>query len=418
MATVYLPLGYPIIGESFQNVIFQGTMARLYTGTNDPRVANQIFERKLLSDVAKMRGAAGKWAKSAWKLSYGSKYTQIIHQMVRGDVAGYWTSAGDQFDNFSTAQREAWRDAAPYQVTFNDPGKIFFSLMWMLYEWDDANQGHLYYQPAPGAENSAECATWWTAALEDFGFQLTPPFGWNDDDVASSWHWVGNWEHLQATGHYGGTISRTNRPGDYAEMTVRASWFRYIYPIYGNGAVVKVYVDGQQAAILNQAGTLQYQRIWNDNYRAGAVHTWRIVHSGTAGKYGQVDAAFMNVNYWFTDLDMVSANWQISDDIAPDVYQHYESTGAGVEFVEFNFVGSWLYLNYSTRSTYGEMDVFIDGEHIKTINQYSLSVGTGADGLIGRVKFGLHRARFVKKGAGQINFGSLLVLRSKREMVA
>lgn len=169
MATVYLPMGYPIQqGVNFDLIVYQGNLVRSYTLPKDPRNDSQLFERKMLSDVSKMRGTLGFWGKTAMKEVLGSGWSAILYQLIKSDSFSWWSDAILEWEGFDEVEQDDWRDAAPYKVTFNDMGKIFFLLSrvvgkaigyyglasWLVDEW--------------GAGEGSAALAWWSRGKENF----------------------------------------------------------------------------------------------------------------------------------------------------------------------------------------------------------------------------------------------------------
>lgn len=166
MATVYLPFGYPLIsGAAFQTLIYQGGVVRLYTVPSDPRTNSQTFQRKQFSDISKMRSTLGLWGRNVARLVLGPRWSSVLLQLVKADDGGIWSSAAADWADGSEAQRDAWRAAAPYQATFNDPGQMFFYLARALLDNVYAFSGEYWSGASWSMAQSADCATWWGKTL-------------------------------------------------------------------------------------------------------------------------------------------------------------------------------------------------------------------------------------------------------------
>lgn len=413
MATVYLPLGYPNVqGAVFDTIIFQGTVAKRYTIPKDPRTDSQVMARKLLSDVAKMRGSAGAWAKSAWRITFGSKWGSIVYQMVKADVDSLWTNALDDFDNFSEAQQEAWDISAPYQVTFNKPGRVFYALAKMLWVWDDAHNGHLFYQSEPVAAGATEMAAWWTAGLDRYGWQTVSPTGYFVDDRDSRWTFYGAWSDWVGPGPLNSTLKQSSANGDYALVTVNSSWVRVAYAKNTDCGTFKVYINGAEAANINANGALTWQLYWVDLYREHGSYQVKILNTGSAGAKLDLDGLAVWEVYMFWDVDVVVGTWQNFWTGSPTELRYYQTTGSNEARIEFNIVAAWLQIGFRKMPTYGIMEVWVDGVKVDEIDQYAVSE-IYTNKLVGRFSFGLHRVMLKKKGNGQISVTEFYPLRSK-----
>lgn len=413
MATVVLPYGYPAIqGAPSLTIVYQGTVARLYTASNDPRTESQLFNRKLLSDVSKMRGAAGTWAKSAWKLTFGSTWSSVIYQMVKGDVDGYWSAAESFFDIQSEEWQQGWRDNAPYQATFNDPGRIFFALAQMLYGWDEDHDGHRFYQPQPDQDAGDGERVWWLATREDYGWQVGISTWKYYDDKAPEFSFVGTWFDDDGPGPYAFTLKGTTVVNSYVEIVVIGKQFDLGYVRDPNGANVEIKMNGSQIGFANTNGSELYGAIWQDVFREVMPRTYWMIHVGNAGQVFKFDFVRLRQIYNWIDLDVVAGSWNPFSISGPWGSDGYESTGSGVRAVEFSFVGSYVFMDYRKTSVYGDMRILIDGEEYKILNQYNSSTIIGYNERLGRFPFGLHHCRLDAVSSGQINLISFAVTKS------
>lgn len=417
MATVYLPLGWTQIGESFSNVIYQGTMARLHNVVSDPRTGNQVFERKNLSDVAKMRSMAGSWAKSSWKLIFGSKWATIIYQMAKGNVNNYWTEAEAVWNSWNESNRQVWRENSPYLVTWNDPGKIFYQMYSMLWWWAAEHGVDFYYQPLAFATNSADCKAWWLKTIYDLGWQFSDPFGTYIDDRDPRWVYSGTWNLWNGTGPREDTLTQGQANGDYAKINLKATQVRIGYMKNTDAGEFRYYVNGVEAGIIQANGAGFEQAQFVDIDRVTVEREYRVVHTGSSGQKLNLDYLFYYLSYYFLDVDLRTGSWQSHDFLGQPGTEYYESVGGGVAVLEFNFVGAWLKFSYRKKSTCGLVRVYVDGVHLQDIDQFAVSEVSGGV-LLGRFKMGLHHVRMEKVGPAQMNYWQCLVVRNKSDFTA
>jgi hypothetical protein len=168
MASVYLPFGYPkISGQQYANVIYQGTMVRLYQVPTDPRTDAQLEERRFFSDLARMRGTLGDWGKGALRLALGSRWVGNFLQVVKADDDGYYAGLAAEWDGFTPNARADWQAAAPYQATFNNQGLSFFSISRMVYHILSLYSPVLFECQEWGESDSALALAWWSLTKND-----------------------------------------------------------------------------------------------------------------------------------------------------------------------------------------------------------------------------------------------------------
>jgi hypothetical protein len=414
MVQVILPLGYPALsGELEQMIIYQGTVARSYDVAEDPRATATIFERKLLSDVAKMRGAAGKWAKSAWRITFGTKWATIIYQLARGDVNGYWSDSLAEFDGFLASIKDEWDEYAPYQATFNRPGRVFYALSNTIFKWIDLHGQRWFYQPEGLVEGADELRLWWLAGLGDYAWQVNVDKTEFIDDRDLRWVRSGSTAEWNGAGPQNGTLTQLLTNGSYAEIELLSSWNRVRYFRNPDCGEFRIYVDGAEAAIVNGFNASFSGANWIDIYRGGGKRKLRITHTGAGGTKVNLDGVYKWLSYDFSNLDEVIGSWGVVYDPGTSSAKVYGSSGSGAAELHFNFVGPWLYFGFQRNSTYGAMEVWVDGVLLDTISQYEASLNLNGFALVGRVPFGLHRCKLVKVGPGQINFSYCIVKRTK-----
>jgi hypothetical protein len=166
MANVYLPYGYPQLqGMQFENVIYQGTMCRLYQDVTDPRTNAQLQQRRINSDLAKMRATLGDFGKAAANKAMGSQWTTAFFQAIKADIDGWWSDAIDAWEGMADVGKNAWRSEAPYTATFNDAGLVFWAINQVLPRALNHFGGMMFDTQLWTDGQSSECRTWWDRSL-------------------------------------------------------------------------------------------------------------------------------------------------------------------------------------------------------------------------------------------------------------
>lgn len=168
MAQVYLPFGYPEqSGTEFETLIYQGTVVRLYTLPADPRTDEQLFERKIFGDMTRARGYLGTWVKGALAGALGSRWTGNSSQLIKADVDGFYSDAVENWEGFLNAEKDDWRDVAPYEATFNDPGQVFYVLAYCYVKYLYKFAGDYFTGAEWGASDYDAALTWWNKDRND-----------------------------------------------------------------------------------------------------------------------------------------------------------------------------------------------------------------------------------------------------------
>lgn len=264
MVQVVLPYGYPkLSGEVEQTVIYQGTLARIYAVPKDPRTDSQLFERKLFSDIAKMRGSVGPWARGLWKISFGSKWATVVYQMARSDALGYWSARRDEWDGFTVETKEYLTGEAPYRVLYNDPGMIWWCLYGMLYDWAQDHACDWWQMPEPDETYQDNMFEWWRGwkmYWEYWGGLVATST--HEEDV---FYQDGNWEVVTDPLASGGAYFRTYVNGGRFWFVMAGRYARLHY-IGGVGNwYLKIRIDGvEQFEQINQSLSM-------NNYVIGPV---------------------------------------------------------------------------------------------------------------------------------------------------
>jgi hypothetical protein len=248
MATVYLPMGYPIqSGNAFQNVIYQGSVVRLYTLPKDPRSDAQLQERRFLSDVTKTKKCLGLWAKGACRAVFGTSWGTVIYQIIKADVEGWWSGALAEWESFGEVNQDAWRAASPYQATFNDVGEIFFGLTRVIAQALNFYSGIYWGSELWTETESAAALAWWQKDLMDAILKGTY------EETYAGLHFSVSWDTYTDGNWHGGGYKLGN-------FVYAGSCYFYFYArgiIFGYGrdnyyGNMKVSIDGVQVGLIDQ----------------------------------------------------------------------------------------------------------------------------------------------------------------------
>jgi hypothetical protein len=202
-------MGYPVLsGEEMDYVIYQGNIVRSYTVPKDPRSNAQLSSRRYLSDLVKMRGQLGLFAKAACKSVFGTKWATIVYQIARADINSWWSSAVSEWNGFDDVSKEAWRQAAPYQACFNDVGLIFFGLTRVVYHALLGYSSFSWDSLEWGPSESALARAWWNLDMTNVLNAL------KIDNAVGGLAYVGSWQRVNAVGAYLGNFEMSASTGE------------------------------------------------------------------------------------------------------------------------------------------------------------------------------------------------------------
>jgi hypothetical protein len=199
MPKVYLPLAsaeaYGAFGEM---IVFQGVTCRAYVVPSDPRSPAQLDVRKIFHDVTKMETFCGEWVRAAWKTAFGSRWYTSLYKRVTEDGKARYIEYSAEWDGFTNEQKEAWNEAAPFKVTYNPPGEVFYVLLCVVKDWFQQLGSPDFEIPLIDADSSVTAGVWAGRTLEGV---LTA--GAYDDDFEALVY-SGDWsENLDASAEGG-----------------------------------------------------------------------------------------------------------------------------------------------------------------------------------------------------------------------
>lgn len=241
MAQVYLPLGYPLVsGEGFANILYQGNLVRLYQIPNDPRSDAQLENRRLLSDVSKMRATLGLWARGACKAAFGSRWSSVLWQVIRTDIESFWSDAVDEWAGFWEGNKDAWRVAAPYQATFNDVGLIYFAMVRTLARAFVHYNGLEWQTQLWGEYESAEATTWWTRGIAGNALAAGTVYQQSIQVIKTA-----GWQVLTDPNPPGWQYLRSTSAGERVGVYMNGRTWVYGYKLLGDYGEVDIFVDNQ-----------------------------------------------------------------------------------------------------------------------------------------------------------------------------
>lgn len=177
MATVTLPLNFVVSsGTLTDTVVYQGTLARVYTVPSDPRTTLQLDTRHQFYDFVKMRSSMGSFGKGVLKTVLGTKWATILLQLVQTNADAHWSTGIASWNLIAPSERAWWNANAPYQATWNQPGIIWRACWYVIYYalFDNSN-----FDWGIGTPNFGHSPidVWWAKTTAD----IVQPGFYNDD---------------------------------------------------------------------------------------------------------------------------------------------------------------------------------------------------------------------------------------------
>lgn len=163
MVKVVLPLGSEQARGGFAKyVIFQGQTAKKWRAPSDPKSDGQLLVRQFFADVSKMIRAAGLVTKGYFRENIGERWFSTLYGLIKRDEQQFYANALDEFDGFSSGDKESWADNAPFNLTWGDPGQLFFCMVRFLYALWTYQVKEMYGLEEYTSAQSDDARLWWT----------------------------------------------------------------------------------------------------------------------------------------------------------------------------------------------------------------------------------------------------------------
>lgn len=415
MARVTLPLGYPLQSGAFETFVYQGNVVREYINTPDPRTDNQLWRRKLFSDIAQMRASLGAYPKAAYKIQFGTRWSTIIIQICLADIGGHWSTAWDQWDAMTQQQRDYISFHVPFYATWNDPGRVWWAMYSALYNWAlDHDQDKFHMPPATPSEND-DALGWWSQPLTAYDLQPNTDIPAWQDNYGSLSRRTGSWQYWNGPGPRDNTMSICETVGGYAEITKPFTHVRLWYGKNTDRGNLDVYYDGAVQETINQNGAESYQYKYDLGYIPPAQQPVRFIHGGPAGKLIDIDGIELWTNYKGDHVELTGDDWTtIANPGAVDGYYH-ERQGGGIAQYFFNFVGRYAQIFYPTKPTYTTWAFRVDGIFVAGVYAYAPTETHGQSTLLGPFRDTLHRCEVTAHG-GQLAIDTIKIRNYKRDL--
>jgi len=256
MARVYLPLAsseaYGAFGET---IVYQGVTCRVYVIPSDPRTDAQIAQREIFHDVTKMVRYFGLWARGAWRTVFGARWFTGLYRRITENGLQRLLEADAEFDAMTVEQKDAWNQYAPFQVTFNAPGMIFYAVMRTWELWCSELGAPFFGWSGIDPDNAVGAGEW---ALKDLSGVMSA--GKHDDDqLLISYN--GSWIAVVQALAYGGDYHESSTTGaPFVSFYFHGSQFALVYRTSTGGGIAKVSTFGMGDQLVDQNSvTTEYQ---------------------------------------------------------------------------------------------------------------------------------------------------------------
>ncbi len=226
------------------------------------------------------------------------------------------------------------------------------------------------------------------------------------DDTHPAWTYTGSWSQATTTGPYNGTDHYGNDSTATASFTFVGYGFALKYVKYSNRGNIEVWVDGVKVdTIYAYSSYLVWQATYTKSNLSNAVHTVVFKNGGPSGYYMDIDAIQVFAAVPAGIYDDTDPAWTYTGSWTPvtttgpyNGTDHY--TNSTASSASFTFIGTSFNFKYVTASNRGNIEVWVDGVKVDTINAYSSAltwqVTYTKSGLAG----GVHTVVFKHGGPG------------------
>ncbi len=206
---------------------------------------------------------------------------------------------------------------------------------------------------------------------------FTPPGAGTYDDMDPNWTYTGSWSQATTTGPYNGTDKYTNNGIATASFTFSGIGFTLKYVKASNRGNIEVWVDGTKVDTINAYSTaLTWQAPYTKSGLTNDVHTVVFKHGGPSGSFIDIDAIQIFAAAPAGIYDDTDPAWTYTGSWTPatttgpyngtDKYTNNMASTAS-----FTFIGTGFIFKYVTASNRGNIQVWVDGVQVDTINAYS-----------------------------------------------
>jgi hypothetical protein len=194
------------------------------------------------------------------------------------------------------------------------------------------------------------------------------------DDANVNWTYTGAWTAHSGGGPGNNTMHYTATVGDSASFIFTGTQFILTYTQALNRGNIDMYVDGSKVGTINANGAMLWQKTYTSPVFPVGTHVVQFKHAG-GGTYIDVDAiqvlatAAPEANT-YEDVDpnwSYSGAWSAYTGSGPHGDNFHYTATAG-DSASFTFTGTQFILTYIQSPARGNIDVYLDGVKVTTIN--------------------------------------------------
>jgi hypothetical protein len=231
--------------------------------------------------------------------------------------------------------------------------------------------------------------------------------------TGSSWGYATN----RGASDFGDDIHYATTTGDYCQYSFTGSGISVIMPKSSSQGNVDVYIDGAFQQTVNtyiSSGYLAQQTVYSNNSLSFGSHTIKCIKA--TGSYMQLDA--FKISYPTNRLNdngdsgfTYNGTWSYSSNRGVGDYcndLHYTYTNGN--YIQYTFNGTGVDLIMPKEPGQGNVDIYIDGVFMQTVNTYYASYLAQQQIYSTRnLASGSHTIKVVKNSGSYMQFDDLYV---------
>jgi len=244
-----------------------------------------------------------------------------------------------------------------------------------------------------------------------------PPSNGKYDDTDPGWKYTGSWATWIGTGPYNNTFHYSSTVDiSYATFDFEGPLFELTYSERSSRGEMDIFVDNNFVATINANNPIAtWQKTWRPPSPLGpGLHTLKVVHK--SGNLIDIDAIEIINPPGIGKYDDTYSGWKYTGSWATwtgtgpynDTF-HYSSVVGS--FATFDFEGTLFRLIYSERSSRGEMDIFVDGGFVATINANNpIATWQKSWSLPSALAPGIHTVKVMHKSGTLIDIDAIEII--------
>ncbi len=233
------------------------------------------------------------------------------------------------------------------------------------------------------------------------------------DDMHEGWLYNGTWDSSTLSGPYQNTYHYSSVANGNAQFLINGDKFTLVYVGFNTAGNLDVYVDGGYLATISQYNaTTQWQKRWTSPSFGLGPHNIEFRH--VSGTYISIDAIEVHGPLGKGIYDDMHSGWLYtgtwgSSTLSGPYLNTYHYSSALNDTAQFVMNGDKFTLTYVSFNTAGDLEVYVDGDYLDTISQYSAATQWQRTWTSPSLGNGVHGLKFVHKSGTYVSIDAIQV---------